>query len=107
MNEIVGTWTGKEEFAQIVQAMEARPPREHRMRLNDLDHLSDTDSQVDEEEGMITPLGTQNPETPGSGAPLLPSNMRRMQIPPMASGRDATTPTPTPPMPGVLSTVVM
>ena len=103
MDEIVGTWTGKEEFAQIVQAIEARPPKEHRMRVNP----DPNDAQVDEGE-LVTPPATQNPEPPGSGAPFLPGNVRRMHIPPMVSGHDAATPTPTPPVVGgVLSTVVM
>jgi tRNA-dihydrouridine synthase 2 len=104
MDEIVGPWTGQEEFAEIVQAIEARPPKEHRMYIDP--DISD-DARVElEEDGLITPTATLNPEPPG--APLLPGNMRRMQIPPMASGHDATTPTPTLPMPGsVLSTAVM
>lgn len=100
MEEIVGAWTGKEEFAQIVEAIEARPPKEHRMYIV----LEPSDAEVEvEEEGMATPPVTLNPEPPGSGAPLLPGNMRRMQIPPMASGHDATTPTPTHPMQGGIS----
>jgi tRNA-dihydrouridine synthase 2 len=98
VEEIVGAWTGEEEFAQIVGAIEARPPREHRMHLDP--EPTDTQTEADEE-GLATPPVRQNPEPPGSGAPLLPSNTRRMQIPPMASGHDATTPTPTPPLVGV------
>ena len=102
MEEIVGSWTGKEEFEQIVQAIETRPPKEHRMHV-----VPDANEDVGVE-GAVTPTATQNPEPPGSGAPLLPCSLRRIQLPPMASGHDATTPTPTPPMHGgVLSMAVM
>jgi tRNA-dihydrouridine synthase 2 len=104
LEAFVGTWTGEEEFAQIVRTIEARPPREHRMHLNP--ELTNTQAEVDEE-GLVTPPARLNPEPPGSGAPLLPSNVRRMQIPPMASGHDATTPTPTPPLVGGMSMAVM
>lgn len=86
MDEFVGTWTGDKEFKDIVQTLEAYPPREHRLP-------SPTAQQWDEDEQPeATPPGTQNPEPPGSGAPFLPSY--RMAVPPMVSGHDAVTPTP-------------
>jgi tRNA-dihydrouridine synthase 2 len=111
VDEIVGTWTGKEEFENIVQAIDSHPPREHRMLLGPGPgpgvSAQAADERSDEEE-LFTPRGTRNPEFPGLGAPLLPSNPRRMAIPPMVSGIDAPTPSPTPPMSGgILSMAVM
>ncbi|KAG5720909.1 tRNA-dihydrouridine synthase 2 [Termitomyces sp. T112] len=90
MNEAVRTWSGKEEFDEIVRSIEANPPRKHRLPppppvVVKQKEVADTPE--------TTPPGTQNPEPPGSGAPLLP-NTHRTVLPPMATGHDATTPTP-------------
>lgn len=84
MDDIVGSWTGKEEFDAIAEAIEQHPPRDHRMIIEplDLDELVTT-----------TPPATQNPEPPGSGAPFMP-NTYRMAESAMLSGHDAVTPTP-------------
>ncbi|PFH49058.1 hypothetical protein AMATHDRAFT_76421 [Amanita thiersii Skay4041] len=120
--DMVGNeWTGEEVFQEIVQAIKARPPREHRILMPDStvvtqhivkegvtshstpngpqfnDHTpmaSDTPLE-DTIEGILTPEGTQNPEPPGPGAPFLPSEIRRPQ-PAIITGHDALTPTPTP-----------
>ncbi|RDB29464.1 tRNA-dihydrouridine(20) synthase [NAD(P)+] [Hypsizygus marmoreus] len=95
MSEIVGTWTGKEEFEDIVKTIEAYPPREHRLVVFDAFAPQPTPSPPDEyEQPETTPPGTQNPEPPGSGAPFLPSNPLRGVLPAMLSGHDAVTPTP-------------
>ncbi|KAG6879321.1 hypothetical protein C0992_003538 [Termitomyces sp. T32_za158] len=89
MNVVVGTWNGKEEFDEIVRSIEANPPRQHRLPPP----TTPTKQQEAVETPETTPPGTQNPEPPGSGAPLLP-NTYRITLPPMATGHDATTPTP-------------
>ncbi|KAG5654156.1 hypothetical protein H0H81_006868 [Sphagnurus paluster] len=88
MDSIVGSWTGKEEFEEIVRAIETNPPRDHRLP-------SPTTAEQPEESAIVetTPPGTQNPEAPGSGAPFLPSSYHSA-IPAMVTGHDATTPTP-------------
>ena len=48
-----------------------------------------------EPRGAVTPQGTQNPEPPGSGAPLIPNELRK-PLPSILTGDNAMTPTPTP-----------
>ncbi|KAF8641008.1 hypothetical protein AX17_000653 [Amanita inopinata Kibby_2008] len=118
-------WIGEEVFREIVQAIESRPPREYRLimpssstaadRLVDPVTVTPGGSQSNghivannsyapaeefsedsiEAQGIITPENTQNPEPPGLGAPLLPSEQRK-PIPSFITGDDAQTPTPTP-----------
>ncbi|KAG6865101.1 hypothetical protein C0991_005062 [Blastosporella zonata] len=88
MEDLVGTWTGKEEFDEIAKAIEANPPREHRLPALPISPLEPGQQDTP----VITPPGTQNPEPPGSGAPFLPGI--RTVIPAMVSERDSTTPTP-------------
>ncbi|KAF9469624.1 tRNA-dihydrouridine synthase 2 [Collybia nuda] len=85
MDDIVGSWTGKEEFDAIAAAIEQHSPRDHRMLLEPTMEL--------DESAMTTPPGTQNPEPPGSGAPFMP-NTYRMAESTILAGRDAVTPTP-------------
>ena len=83
--EIMGISSGQEEFQHIPD----NPPREHGM-ITEASSIVD----ADEENNTITPVGTQNPEPPGSGAPFLPNDMNEnflLNIP----GHDAVTPTPT------------
>jgi len=89
IQEIVGIPSGQEEFQQILDALGANPPREHRMILDASSSIVDSD----EETNFMTPEETQNPEPPGSGAPFLP-NDRNFFLSRMP-GHDATTPTPT------------
>ena len=89
IQEIMGSSSGQEEFRQFLEALGSNPPREHRMIL-DRPSIDDSDGEIK----IITPVGAQNPEPPGSGAPFLPNDMDRTilsRIP----GHDATTPTPT------------
>jgi len=99
LTDFVGAWTGKEEFEEIVKAIETNCPRQH--RLEPVSELSPplespiptpTDHEM---QGETTPLGTLNPHPPGSGAPLFPSNLRTL-IPAMMSGHGPSTPSPTP-----------
>ncbi|KAG6812842.1 hypothetical protein H0H92_015940 [Tricholoma furcatifolium] len=98
LDELVGTWTGKEEFDEIARAIEVNPPHEHRLAPPPPAPVKRLEEETTPQ---ATPPGTQNPEPPSSGAPLLPNNFRTA-IPAMLSG-DVTTPTPTPaptPAPG-------
>lgn len=88
MNDIVGFWTGEEEFAEIVKTIEERPPLQHRLAMPEQETTTSTSAS--------TPQGTQNPYPPGSGAPLLPSSIRTI-LPAMAFGHDPETPVPMPP----------
>jgi len=85
--EIMGPSSGEEDFQQIVKAIEERPPKEHRTIIDQ--HNED---YRNEGASTMTPEGTQNPEPPGTGAPLLPNDMGRVLT--TIPGRDATTPTP-------------
>ncbi|PPQ79859.1 hypothetical protein CVT25_002915 [Psilocybe cyanescens] len=89
MEHLMASSTGEQEFQQILDAIEANPPREHRMLLSE---GGSPHAEQDDESVTITPEGTQNPEPPGSGAPFLPNDTGR----PLAKipGHDATTPTP-------------
>ncbi|KAF8633547.1 hypothetical protein AX15_001349 [Amanita polypyramis BW_CC] len=99
-------WTGAEVFREVVQAIESRLPREHRPTMSHqiLEGPVATNTSTDgspgspsevELSGTVTPSGTQNPEPPGSGAPLLP-NEQRKPLPSIITGQNALTPTPTP-----------
>lgn len=84
VQDVMGISSGQEDFQQILEALGANPPIEHKMIL-DGSFILDSDEEIK----TITPEGTVNPEPPGSGAPFLPSRMDRNWI------HDATTPTPT------------
>jgi tRNA-dihydrouridine synthase 2 len=88
MAEVVGSWTGKEEFDEIAQSIEQHPPRDHRMLMEPAVGHPD-----DDELATTTPPDTQNPEPPGSGAPFMPNTYRFAESA-MLSGHDAVTPTP-------------
>ncbi|KAJ7084748.1 hypothetical protein C8R43DRAFT_1142579 [Mycena crocata] len=83
LEEIVGTWTGEEDFREIVKEIEARPPR----LLHHLPTGRETENCT-----AVTPSDTTNPEPPGSGAPLALS-FRRLDLP-LLTGQDPLTPTP-------------
>ncbi|KAJ6601151.1 hypothetical protein DFH09DRAFT_900423 [Mycena vulgaris] len=82
LEEIVGSWTGEEDFREIVKTIEARPPRLH----------DPGERQPSEDPPTSTPSETSNPEPPGSGAPLMLA-FHRLDLP-MLTGRDPLTPTP-------------
>lgn len=89
MSVVVGSWNGKEDFDEIVRSIETNPPRQHRLPPPPTPHNQQETAETLE----TTPPGTQNPEPPSSGAPLLPNTYRSV-LPPMATGHDASTPTP-------------
>jgi tRNA-dihydrouridine synthase 2 len=82
VTDIVGSWTGEADFAEIVEAIEARSPRRS--------------GRID---GTTTPLEWRpNPRMAENlRAPLFPGNERRIPVPASVSGHDEPTPTPTPP----------
>lgn len=87
VEDIVGSWTGEEEFKEIMRATEARPLR-----------IPIEAEQGDAAEEEIhppcsTPPDRVNPEPPSSGAPRMGL---RMPLPAIITGSDALTPTPTP-----------
>ncbi|KAJ2927686.1 hypothetical protein H1R20_g9418, partial [Candolleomyces eurysporus] len=96
MNDFVGTWTGEEEFKEIVRAIEENPPRQRRMLPSsfvidegDLEEASSTEQAPSTT--LVTPPNTQNPEPPTSRAPLLPKDFEKELGPPPPP---ALTPTP-------------
>ncbi|KAF7307534.1 tRNA-dihydrouridine synthase 2 [Mycena indigotica] len=73
LDELVGSWTGEEDFKEIVQVIEARGPR---LRL-----LDDDESEYAPSPPMLfTPPDTTNPEPPSSGAPLILLRRLRLQL---------------------------
>jgi len=98
LESIVGSWTGDEEMRKIINAIESRPPKDHRMMLVSRKSVSpstpqDNSSPESDEREFITPENTQNPEPPGSGAPFMPNDAGKA-IPTLIPGHDAVTPTP-------------
>ncbi|KAK7464399.1 tRNA-dihydrouridine synthase 2 [Stygiomarasmius scandens] len=102
VTDIVGEWTGEQDFKEIVRVIEARTSREHSEVSTETDasvdcpSASSSSSQAETEVAgeYITPEGTQNPEPPGSGAPLASEVTR--DIPAVISGELPLTPTPAP-----------
>ncbi|KAG1742731.1 uncharacterized protein EDB91DRAFT_1051632 [Suillus paluster] len=87
LEDIVGSWTGEEEFKEIMRVVEARPLR--------------TSAEAEQGEAAeenipppcVTPPERPNPEPPSSGAPKMGL---RMPLPAIITGSDAVSPTPTP-----------
>jgi tRNA-dihydrouridine synthase 2 len=86
----------------IMEAIDTRSDRTHRL-LGSASHIltesQDKEVTAETEYDNSVPLATPphyrpNPEPPGSGAPLGPSNERIMYLPAGVSGLDAPTPTP-------------
>ncbi|KAJ7194664.1 hypothetical protein GGX14DRAFT_576115 [Mycena pura] len=86
LEDITGSWTGAEDFREIVEAIEARPPRVH----GPTEHPAESPRATPPL--LVTPTDTSNPEPPGSGAPLMLA-LRCVDIPAL-SGCGPLTPTP-------------
>lgn len=82
LEDIIGPWTGEQEFQGIAAAIEARPPRK-RLVMQDSDVGTSSD---------VTPSGTVNPEPPSSRAPG--PDVTISYIPPCVSSIDPPSPTP-------------
>ncbi|KAF8204206.1 hypothetical protein K438DRAFT_1819329 [Mycena galopus ATCC 62051] len=95
LEEIVGSWTGEDDFREIVKTIEARPPRlrvpTEEVPLEEPPLGSDSPADTPP---SVTPSGTLNPEPPGSGAPLMLA-LHRLDLP-ILTGHDPLTPSPTP-----------
>ncbi|KAJ7736909.1 hypothetical protein B0H16DRAFT_1664812 [Mycena metata] len=94
LEEIVGSWTGEDDFKEIVKIIEARPPR---LRADpDPDETVQPSTWSPEPSvtppTLVTPTGTSNPEPPSSGAPLMLA-LHRLDLP-VLNGHDPLTPTP-------------
>lgn len=87
LQDIVGSWTGEEEFKEIVRAVEARPPR--------IPAGAEPGDAAEEEVPALcsTPPERANPEPPSSGAPKIGL---RMPLPAIITGSNMISPTPTP-----------
>ena len=118
--DIVGSWTGEEEFAKIVEAIEARRNRRppHQLFSNvssvSVEELASPSTAVTSEVSEKENLEEEDPESPHAysyktpptsrgppesallRAPLSAVNDLRVPIPAFISGRDDGTPTPTP-----------
>ncbi|KAF4604657.1 hypothetical protein EYR40_003432 [Pleurotus pulmonarius] len=97
--------SGKEEFDQIANAIEARACSPRRLLLPAETAASAVPSPPSSQNNttcgesaaldtIITPPGTQNPDPPNSNAPKMPINDRLAYIPALVSGIDPATPTP-------------
>ncbi|KAJ7146391.1 hypothetical protein C8R44DRAFT_600643 [Mycena epipterygia] len=93
LEEIVGAWTGEEDFGAIVKTIEARPPRLHdELREGDSGEMQPSENASASPPVLVTPPDTTNPEPPGSGAPLMLA-LGRLDLP-MLTGLNPLTPTP-------------
>ncbi|KAJ7222876.1 hypothetical protein B0H12DRAFT_1031152 [Mycena haematopus] len=97
LEDIVGSWTGEDDFREIVKTIQARPLRLRSVSPTDescpLQPL-DPESEPPTPPALVTPSGTSNPSPPGSGAPLMLA-LHRLDLP-ILSGRDPLTPSPNP-----------
>ncbi|KAL0064794.1 tRNA-dihydrouridine synthase 2 [Marasmius tenuissimus] len=96
--EIAGSWTGEEDFKDIVRAIESRSSATH-LPVTAETETEATEGEAEEadaegEAAFFTPEGTQNPEPPGSGAPRLALDQLPRNIPAMITGEGPLTPTP-------------
>lgn len=118
LSSVVNEWTGEEEFAAIVKAIESRNGRIPTLStLNaplsvdsglaastitsaspgaDSDAENTFDGTIKIEETVKTPVCSHSPDPTILRAPLMPSNESRMPIPAFVSGQDVPTPTPIP-----------
>ncbi|KAJ7838738.1 hypothetical protein B0H14DRAFT_2361438 [Mycena olivaceomarginata] len=92
LEDIVGSWTGEDDFREIVKTIEARPPR-----LYAGAPPPDQAAVPSELDQATTPSETSNPHPPDSGAPLMLA-LHRLDLP-VLTGHDPLTPTPTPRLP--------
>ena len=103
---MVETWTGEEEFAQIVEAIEKRGSQRAPVQvLTQTSHDvakdgEEADAATGPEDAQRNELKTPpgQPVDPASmlRAPLMPANSARVAIPAFVSQEDVPTPTPTP-----------
>ena len=96
LTELVGSWSGEDDFAEIVEVIKLRRLRDH--------GLLSTMPGLVESSGFLTPPVYHSSAQVEPGAPRTPSN-GRIPVPAILTGHDAVTPTPTPG--GSVSTVLL
>ena len=116
VESVIGNdWSGEEEFAEIVRAIESREGRIPRLSTTEasipdsaaattlitepVSHGSDVENLVDAATrlaGVKTPPTSRTPDSTLLRAPLVPANEALMPIPAFVIGRDVQTPTPIP-----------
>ncbi|KAL4070451.1 hypothetical protein J3A83DRAFT_4094292 [Scleroderma citrinum] len=105
VTDLVGSWTGEADLAEIVNSIHSRrprpllaePPPDPETPLGQFTTLAPVeDGSSGEDPPLATPLDRLNPEPPTSYAPLGPSTGARMPQPAIITGSDMLTPTPTP-----------
>ncbi|KAJ6520503.1 hypothetical protein C8R45DRAFT_807957 [Mycena sanguinolenta] len=94
LEDIVGSWTGDDDFRDIVKTIQARPPRSHGVIAprNEPVMAADEESEPPTPPALVTPSDTSNPCSPGSGAPLMLA-LHRLDLP-ILTGHDPLTPSP-------------
>ncbi|KAF9256355.1 tRNA-dihydrouridine synthase 2 [Marasmius fiardii PR-910] len=93
--DIAGSWTGEEDFREIFKVIESRLPRTNSYPPSESETVGTvTPSEVVSDPAYLTPQGTQNPDPPGSGAPLLEEGKLPRNLPAMITGEGPLTPTP-------------
>lgn len=103
LTELVGSWTGDADLAEIVKSIHSRrsrpllvdPPETPLSQLSPSAYNAE-DYSSEEDPPLATPPDRPNPEPPTSCAPLGPSTAARMPQPALITGSDKLTPTPTP-----------
>lgn len=88
IEDIVGSWTGEEEFKEISRIVEARLPR-----ISAEAEQEEVAEEEDTPPPCATPPDRPNPEPPTSGAPKMGL---RMPMPAILTGSNMVSPTPTP-----------
>ena len=99
---VEGQWTGAEEMQEIIQIIENRTVARALEKwsstpITTSEQLAAASSDTDSETMLGTPPEKrENPEPGALGTPKLPITGHFRNLPPMLSGQDYPTPTPTP-----------
>ncbi|KAI6120866.1 hypothetical protein EDD16DRAFT_1705365 [Pisolithus croceorrhizus] len=102
LTDLVGSWSGEADFAEIADIIGSRRPRpllvdsEPEEALQRTSPASGQGDSTDDGPPIATPPDRPNPEPPTSRAPLGPSWDVRIPQPAIITGSDMLTPTPTP-----------
>ncbi|KAI5991349.1 hypothetical protein EDC04DRAFT_2587498 [Pisolithus marmoratus] len=101
LTDLVGSWSGESDFAEIADIIRSRRPRPLLVDSEPEETLQkpisgEGLSSDDDGPPIATPPDRPNPEPPTSRAPLGPSWDVRMPQPAIITGSDMLTPTPTP-----------
>ncbi|KIP11107.1 hypothetical protein PHLGIDRAFT_100023 [Phlebiopsis gigantea 11061_1 CR5-6] len=94
---LVGAWTGEQDFAEIVRAIDARNGRTPPVDADPAEAASPLSlpSEASQEGAELkTPVTNRSPDAALLRAPLGPANDARMPVPALIAGKDVPTPTP-------------